>query len=208
MTVSAPRRALSVRPATPADVPALLRLIRSAYRGEASRGGWTTEADLVADQRIDEAGLFAKMAGPEGVVLFVTDAASSSSSSSSSADADADAAAAAAVTTPLACCEIARGKTDPSVAYFGLFAVDPARQAGGVGRAVLAHAEEFARRAWGGGVRRMEMCVIWTRAELIAWYGRRGYARTGERREFPYAELVGGVALRDDLWFEVLEKEL
>ncbi|KAK1598928.1 acetyltransferase [Colletotrichum navitas] len=191
MTVSAPKR-LSFRPATPADVPVLLPLIRSAYRGESSRRGWTTEADLVADKRIDEAGLLAKIAEPEGVVLVVTDAA--------------DAAAAASSAPPLACCEVARSGTDPAVAYFGLFAVDPARQAGGVGRAVLAHAEAFARGTL--GARRMEMCVIWTREELVAWYGRRGYARTGERREFPYGELVDGQALRDDLWFEVLEKEL
>ncbi|KAK1964355.1 acetyltransferase [Colletotrichum sublineola] len=203
MTVSAPERSLSFRPATPADVPVLLPLIRSAYRGESSRKGWTTEADLVADKRIDEAGLLAKIAEPEGVVLLVTDASPASSHSPT-------AAAAATMTTtttaPLACCEIARSKTDPAVAYFGLFAVDPAQQAGGVGRAVLAYAEAFARRAW--GARRLEMCVIWTRAELIAWYERRGYAKTGERREFPYKELVGGEALRDDLWFEVLEKDL
>ncbi|EFQ25111.1 acetyltransferase [Colletotrichum graminicola] len=185
MTIAAPKR-LSFRPATPADVPVLLPLIRSAYRGDSSRRGWTTEADLVADKRIDEAGLLAKITEPESVVLLVTDAAASS--------------------PLLACCEVARSGTDPAVAYFGLFAVDPARQAGGVGRAVLAHAEAFARARL--GARRMEMCVIWTRAELIAWYVRRGYARTGERRGFPYAELVDGPALRDDLWFEVLEKEL
>ncbi|KAK2060107.1 acetyltransferase [Colletotrichum caudatum] len=200
MTVSAPKRSsLAFRPATPADVPVLLPLIRSAYRGESSRAGWTTEADLVADQRIDEAGLLAKIAEPGGVVLLVTDA-----DAADAAD-DADPSR-RRFSSPLACCEVARRETDPAVAYFGLFAVDPRRQAGGVGRAVLAHAEAFARRAL--GARRMEMCVIWTRAELIAWYGRRGYARTGERREFPYGELVGGAALRDDLWFEVLEKEL
>ncbi|KAK2040960.1 acetyltransferase [Colletotrichum somersetense] len=192
MTVSAPKRpSLAFRPATPADVPVLLPLIRSAYRGESSRRGWTTEADLVADKRIDEAGLLAKIAEPEGVVLLVTDA---------------DAAPDSCCSPPLACCEVARSKTDPAVAYFGLFAVDPPRQAGGVGRAVLAYAEAFARREL--GARRMEMCVIWPRSELIAWYGRRGYSKTGERREFPYGELVGGAALRDDLWFEVLEKEL
>ncbi|KAK1982898.1 acetyltransferase [Colletotrichum cereale] len=196
MTVPAPKQSsLSFRPAAPADVPRLLPLIRSAYRGEASRKGWTTEADLVADKRIDEAGLLAKIAEPEGVVLFVTDDAGASPPAMMSVTA-----------APLACCEIARVKTDPAVAYFGLFAVDPARQAGGVGRAVLAHAEAWARRAW--GCARMEMCVIWPRAELIAWYERRGYAKTGERREFPYGELVDGGALRDDLWFEVLQKEL
>ncbi|GKT46806.1 uncharacterized protein ColSpa_06987 [Colletotrichum spaethianum] len=179
MAVSTPKQGLSIRPATPADVPVLLPLIRSAYRGEFSRKGWTTEADLLADQRIDEAGLLAKITEPEGVVLLVVDPS--------------------APATALSCCEVARSKKDPAVAYFGLFAVDPERQAGGVGRAVLAHAEAFAAARW--GVVRMEIgadCVV--PAE--------GYGKTGERREFPYKELVDGKALRDDLWFEVLEKEL
>lgn len=198
MTVTAPQPTFSFRPATADDVPLLLPLIRSAYRGESSRKGWTTEADLVADERIDAAGLLAKIAEPEGVVLLVTD----------------DAAPAPTVTTtspatrpaPLACCEVLRHKQDPAVAYFGLFAVDPDRQAGGVGKTVLAYAEDFARREW--GVRKMEMWVIWTRAELIQWYERRGYTRTGARAEFPYKHLVNGDALRDDLYFDVLEKEL
>ncbi|KAH0437684.1 acetyltransferase [Colletotrichum camelliae] len=146
---------------------------------------------LVADQRIDEAGLLAKITHPDGVVLLVTD--------DSAPDTDADA------STPLSCCEVLR-KPDGRTAYFGLFAVDPESQAGGVGRRVLGYAEEFARREWGVG--RIEMWVIWVREELIRWYERRGYRRTGERREFPYKELVGGEALRDDLYFVVLEKEL
>ncbi|KZL67419.1 acetyltransferase [Colletotrichum incanum] len=186
MTVSPPKQTLSFRPAAPADIPSLLPLIRSAYRGALSGKGWTTEADLVADKRISESGLLAKISEPEGVVLLATEAPST--------------------TTPLSCCEIVRSKKDPAVAYFGLFAVSPDRQAGGVGRTVLAYAEEYARERW--GAERMEMCVIWPRAELIAWYERRGYRKTGERREFPYQELFEGGALRDDLWFEVLEKEL
>ncbi|KAI3552781.1 acetyltransferase [Colletotrichum abscissum] len=193
MTVSTPQTPLSFRPATPSDVPTLLPLIRSAYRGEFSRKGWTTEADLVADQRIDERGLLAKIIEPEGAVLIVTDDS-------------ADDAVTEKPTTPLACCEIVRSQQDPRVAYFGLFAVSPERQAGGVGRRVLEFAEGHAKREW--GVARMEMCVLWMRGELIAWYERRGYVKTGERREFPYKEMVGGVALRDDLWFEVLEKGL
>ncbi|GKT95678.1 acetyltransferase [Colletotrichum tofieldiae] len=66
MTVSAPKQPLSFRPATPADIASLLPLIRAAYRGALSGKGWTTEADLVADKRISEAGLLAKIAEPEG----------------------------------------------------------------------------------------------------------------------------------------------
>ena len=104
----------------------------------------------------------------------------------------------------LACCEVEdRGD---GVAYFGMFAVEPALQAAGVGRAVLAAAEAYAAREWGSTT--MEMTVIAQREELIAWYERRGYARTGETRPFPFEEMVGGGALRDDLHFVVLAKPL
>ncbi|KAB5515044.1 acetyltransferase [Coniochaeta sp. 2T2.1] len=177
---------IAFRTATAEDIPLLLPLIKGAYRGDASRTGWTTEADLVADDRIDAAGLLAKISDPNGAVLVATDTSSGSF---------------------ISCCEVLhKAEEGSTTAYFGLFAVDPLLQGGGIGKTVLAYAEAFAREKW--GVQRMEMTVIWTRAELIAWYGRRGYFKTGERREFPYAELVNGQALRDDLWFETLEKDL
>jgi hypothetical protein len=71
---------------------------------------------------------------------------------------------------------------------------------------VLGRAERWARDEWGST--RIEMNVIWTRVELIAWYARRGYVRTGEKRPFPYGQLVNGAALRDDLYFDVLAKAL
>ncbi|TPX10291.1 uncharacterized protein E0L32_008696 [Thyridium curvatum] len=179
---SAPVTQLTFREATEADIPALLALIRSAYRGESSRAGWTTEADLVADERIDAAGLRAKIGEPEGAVLLATDAQGRLA----------------------ACCELLR--RDAALAYFGLFAVDPKRQAGGIGRQVLAYAEGYARAQW--GVRGLEMSVIWTREELIAWYVRRGFVRTAETAPFPYESLVNGEALRDDLHFTILRKEL
>ncbi|KAK6207939.1 acetyltransferase [Colletotrichum tabaci] len=196
MTVPSPGHALSFRRATPADIPALLPLIRSAYHGAFPSS--SAEADIFAAKRATEATLLAKIAAPEVVVLHVTDAASTSSSAVTAAE--------VVPLPPLSCCEIARSTGDAGLAHFGLFAVDPARQAGGVGGAVLRYAEELARREW--GTRRMEMTVLWMRTGLIAYYERRGYRRTGERREFPYAEFYGGEGLRDDLWFVVLEKEL
>ncbi|CAH0054736.1 unnamed protein product [Clonostachys solani] len=164
---------LTFRKALPADVPSILKLVRSAYRGE---------ADLVADERIDEAGILAKISAPGGVILMAHDDAGALAS----------------------CCELL--KRDDGLAYFGLFAVDPLRQAGGIGRQVLARAEEHAREVF--GVKRLEMWVIWTREELIEWYVRRGYTRTEETAPFPYKELVNGEALRDDLHFRVLVKDL
>lgn len=171
----------TLRTATDVDAPALADLVRRAYRGAQ---GWTTESALLDDQRIDVAGVLAKLARPHAVVLVAEQTGTASGL--------------------LACCEVEdRGDR---VAYFGMFAVEPALQAGGVGRAVLAGAEAYAARSW--GTTTMEMTVIAQREELIAWYERRGYARTGETRPFPYDELVGGGALVDDLHFVVLAKAL
>lgn len=174
---------LSFRRATSDDVTAVLALVASAYRGEASREGWTTEADLLEGDRISAKGILTKITEPNGAVLVAHDEDSRLAS----------------------CCELLRQGDDRT--YFGLFAVVPKRQAGGLERQMLAQAEAFAKETW--GVKIMEMSVIFTREELIAWYVRRGYKVTGRTKPFPYEELEnGGGALRDDLYFVILEKEL
>jgi ribosomal protein S18 acetylase RimI-like enzyme len=87
-----------------------------------------------------------------------------------------------------------------------MFAVQPTRQNGGLGRALLAEAERVMRAELGCAEARMT--VIVQRAELIAWYERRGWARTGEREPFPYGRLRSGMPRRDDLEFVVLAKDL
>ncbi|XXG95788.1 hypothetical protein Hte_002059 [Hypoxylon texense] len=171
---------LRFRIATPDDATQIQALVQSAYRG---RQGWTTEADMLTDNRIDVKGVVSKMAAPDTVVLFVADDATGAL---------------------VACCELARRSA--GLAYLGMFAVDPGRQAGGVGRRVLAHAEEYCRRTW--GAKRLEIGVTWPRPELFDWYVRRGFRGTGETRPFPYEELAEGEALRDDLYFDIMEKDL
>lgn len=172
---------LAFRQAEEADAPALLALVRRAYRGEASRVGWTTEADLLADGRIEMPELLQKITGTDSLVMVAESGG-----------------------TLVACCELAhRGD---GLAYFGLFAVEPVLQAGGIGRRVLAEAERLARQRWCSTI--MEMTVIGQRAELISWYERRGYSLTGEQRAFPFDALKPGEALRDDLYFAVLRKAL
>lgn len=193
---------LTFRKATPTDVPTVLSLIRSAYRGDASRQGWTTEADFVADDRIDEAGLLHKINEPNGLVLMVHRAASLSlppppSSSSSSA-----------VEPPIACCEILRLPEPSKVAYLGLFSVSPLLQNGGIGKKVLAEAERVAREEMGAEI--MDLQTLYMRSELIAYYKRRGYyVVEGETRPFPYGHLVNPrPEMRKDLYFVVLRKSL
>ncbi|KAF5020404.1 hypothetical protein F66182_7576 [Fusarium sp. NRRL 66182] len=191
---------LAFRTAAPADIPSVLPLVISAYRGPSSREGWTTEADLLADERISTDGLHAKITDPSGVVLLAyTNSPVSTGTSTPVSDVDAN-----ADPRLVACCEILR--KDDERAYFGMFAVSPKLQAGGIGRQVLQRAEDYANKEWGCKV--MTMSVIWTRSELIDWYIRRGYRPTGDKSPFPYGELVNGKALRDDLYFDNLEKEL
>ena len=91
-------------------------------------------------------------------------------------------------------------------AYIGMFAVRPTAQNSGLGRALLAEAERHARATWGATSARMT--VIAQRQELIAWYERRGYARTGETEAFPYGDARFGLPTRDDLYFVVLKRTL
>ncbi|POX37684.1 GNAT family N-acetyltransferase [Streptomyces sp. Ru73] len=175
-----PAPELTFRPATASDVPALVELIESAYRGDASRAGWTTEADLLAGQRTDPEGVAAVVAA-EGSRLLV-------------AERDGEL---------VACCQLEhRGEH----AYFGMFAVRPTLQGGGLGKVIIAEAERIVRTEW--DAREMHMTVIRQRAELIAWYERRGYVRTGRMSPFPYGDERFGVPQRDDLEFELLVKKL
>lgn len=175
------RPRLRFRPAEDPDVPAVTALVESAYRGDASRAGWTTEADLLGGQRTDAATVRAIVESPDALLLLVE-----------------------AGDELLACCQLERRADD--ICYFGSFAVRPDRQGAGVGRATLDHAERLARRRWDS--RWMEMTVIAQRAELIAWYERRGYAATGETRPFPYGDTRFGLPKRDDLSFTVLRKPI
>ncbi|KAK3303751.1 uncharacterized protein B0T15DRAFT_513890 [Chaetomium strumarium] len=177
---------LHFRVATPTDAARLYPLVQSAYRGNESRLGWTNEADLLAGDRISVEGILAKITHPEGAVLLAT---ATTAHTSSSAANGAAAEEGEEEEVLIACCEVLR--RTPETAYFGMFAVSPRRQGGGVGKQVLAHAEEHCKR-------------------LIAWYLRRGYRRTGEEVAFPYADLArtGGVALREDLHMVILAKDL
>ena len=172
--------ALHFRDATVDDIPALVRLVTSAYRGEASRAGWTTEADLLEGNRIVPEVLLADIARPRSRILL--------------AERDG---------TLLGCAHVAE---EDGAGYFGMFAVRPGLQGGGMGRAILAEAERVAGKDW--ALPLMRMTVIDLRVELIEWYERRGYRRTGQTRPFPATDPRFGLPLRDDLRFAVLEKEL
>jgi GNAT superfamily N-acetyltransferase len=171
---------LIFRPAGTADVPAVVALVESAYRGDSGRRGWTTESELLDGRRTDEQAVGELVDRPGSCVLL--------------AERDGQLIASAHV------------EQQGESSYFGMFAVDPDQQGGGLGKAVLAEAERLAREQW--HCRAMRMTVIEQRAELIAWYERRGYRRSGEYQPFPYGDERFGIPRRDDLRFEVLVKDL
>lgn len=163
---------LAPRVATVDDAEAVAALVHTAYRSDESRTGWTTEADLVGGQRVDAAMVRELVTSPTGVVLV--------------ADADDG--------TLLTCCHLERRD---DVAYLGMFAVRPGRQGQGTGRLMLNAAEAHARDAW--GARAVEISVINHRHELLAWYERCGFERTGVEHAFPYGDERYGLPRRDDL---------
>jgi len=180
MDTLADATALVFRDARLADVTAIVALVESAYRGDASRAGWTTEADLLDGQRIDVVGV-AEIVVRRGsrILLAETNA------------------------ELLACCHMEK---QGSSCYFGMFSVKPTMQAAGLGKRMLAEAERLARAEW--KCKTMEMTVISVRDELIAWYERRGYRRSGRYKPFPYGDERFGIPKRDDLRFELLVKPL
>ena len=170
-----------IAPAADADLEAIAALVNSAYRGESSRAGWTTEADYLDGQRTDAATLRADLAASSGaLILALRDD----------------------VGGPILG-TVWLERDTPQAWYLGMLTVKPDLQARQLGRALLAAAEAYAAERGG---RTVEMTVINIRDTLIAWYERRGYARTGETRPFPSDTAKFGAPRRDDLAFVVLEK--
>ena len=161
------------------DIPAIMQLLNSAYRGESSRKGWTTEADLIAGNvRTDENNLADVMAIPGSIFLKYTNDNG-----------------------------IIQGCVNLQVqdkkVYLGMFSVDPASQGAGIGKIILRSADEYARSQ---GCTSIYMSVISVRAELIAWYQRHGYVDTGERKAFNEDGLTGKHLRK--LEFMILEKPI
>lgn len=172
---------ITIRDATAADIPDLHRLIESAYRGESSRAGWTTEADLLDGQRTDPDDLADILADPKQALLTAWRDG-----------------------VLLGCVLIAdRGE---GTGYFGMLSIRPALQGGGLGRRLVeaAHAALADRF----GARRVRISVFPQRKTLIAWYERLGYRQTGATLPFPYGNPRFGLPRRDDLYFVVMEREL
>jgi len=172
---------MNLRPAQIDDIEPLHALIESAYRGDSARRGWTHEADLLGGQRTDAKALREIIAADNQVILLASQGQA------------------------LAGC-VQLSHVGDGLAYLGLLTVDPARQAAGLGKQLLARSEEHVREQWQATA--IEMTVIRQRGDLIAYYERRGYQRTGEHRPFPHSDPRFGRPKSPELEFAVLRKQI
>jgi GNAT superfamily N-acetyltransferase len=164
--------------ATLAEVARLTALVNSAYRGDSSRQGWTTEAHLLDGQRIDEEGIREMLAVPEAAMLLCLG--------------EDDELLGSFYAHPTG------GKV-----YLGMLAVAPTGQGQGVGKFLIRAAEDYGRQ---DGCTVSKMTVISVRSELIAFYERLGYRQTGATEPFPTDPRYG--IPRQPLTLLVLEKPL
>jgi len=160
------------------DAPALDKLVNSAYRGDSSREGWTTEADILDGTRTDAAAIAELIQTPGTTILKYVEE-----------------------NKILACVEL---KNDEGKLYLGMLTVKPNLQGKGIGKLLLKEAEEEAKRQ---NCKSIFMTVISVRKELIDWYVRHGYQLTGERKPFAFNDPRFGQP-KQPLEFIVLEKKL
>ncbi len=171
---------LSFRPARLEEAALIVKLVNSAYRGDSSRVGWTTEADYLDGQRTDEQEIQKLILDEKSMILLCLQGDEVIGS-------------------------VLLEKKSMEAAYLGMFVVKPDLQGGGIGKHFIQAAEDIVQQRW--GVTKMTMSVITLRMELIAFYERRGYRRTGDFLPFP-DDPANGIQLVQGLQFEMLEKDL
>src|SRR5436190_23730952 len=168
----------TIVPSAVQDAAELERLVNSAYRGESSKQGWTTEADLLDGTRTDARAIEAiiKQDGHQ-ILKYVENG------------------------TILGCVEV---RNDGKRLYLGMLTVSPHLQGKGIGKELMNAAEEEGKNLKCTSV---YMTVITVRSELIDWYKRHGYSDTGERRPFQFGDPRFGQPQKESQ-FAVLEKDI
>jgi ribosomal protein S18 acetylase RimI-like enzyme len=170
---------LTITIAAKEDIAPIEKLVNSAYRGDSSRKGWTTEADLLDGIRTNKDVLSGMINRGDSIVLKCSNAKNQ-----------------------LVGCVYLQKKEDKL--YLGMLTVAPDIQAQGIGKKLLQAAEEYAQTQQCTAI---TITVISLRQELIKWYERRGYKATGERKPFPSNDPRFGLP-KQQLEFIVMEKQL
>lgn len=180
MTEILQENALKFRLANLSDISVIVHLVESAYRGKHSLNGWTTESEFIDGQRTDENEVSELIKRENSILMLCHEN-----------------------NELLATLQLQKTGTK---AYLGMFAVDPMKQGRGIGYALLKQAEDYAINKW--CCQKMRMLVITIRTELIDWYIRHGYKKSGIFKPFPYEEPRYGIPKSSNLMLEVLEKKL
>jgi len=170
---------LNISPASITDAPAIVDLVNSAYRGESSKQGWTTDADLLDGIRTDEQSILDIITRKDTVLLICRNERNEL----------------------IGCVHL---QEQAQQMYLGMLAVSPTLQGAGIGKELLKMSENYARKS---GAQQIVMNVISVRNELIGWYERHGYHRTGETKAFPSFDPRFGIP-KQELEFIVLKKSL
>ena len=166
----------TITSATSADIPALVTLVNSAYRGGDGAQGWTHEAHLLSGSRTDAAGIEELLQTPQAVILKATNPKGG-----------------------IDACVYLQKQGDKL--YLGLLSVLPSKQDTGIGKQLLTASANYARLQH---CKKIRITVISARQELLAWYERHGYERTGEIEPFHAGEKFG--IQKQPLELVVLEK--
>lgn len=174
-----PKARYTIRTAQPQEAQKISELVNSAYRGESSRQGWTTEADYLGGQRTDPEMIQEMLAKPDAQILVLENEKFF-----------------------LGCVYLEK---KPDRMYLGMLTVSPSLQNKGFGHQLLVAAE---KTALSQNLKFMEMWVISLRESLINYYLRRGYKLTGKRWPFPAGNPRMGLPKLQNLEFVVLEKQL
>lgn len=172
---------LQFRIATPADAERIQELVQAAFRAEDTRERWTGDTELSKRFRVGVDEVMVNITKPDSATLMATDSDG----------------------VLVASLEVSKRSAD--LARLSMLAVDQHHHRGGFGRQVLAYAEKYCRLEWGST--RLSLNALSTREELIAWYERCGFRRTGDMSPFP-RERFTDFALPEDLCFVELEKDL
>lgn len=155
---------MTVLPATLQDIPKLVALINSAYRGDVSKKGWTTEADLLLGELRTDETTVEELMNTKGVMFLK--------------------------------CVNERKEIEGCVylhqkenrLYLGMLSVSPMLQSQGTGKQLMGAAANYAKQL---GCNSIFMRVISVRQELINWYEKQGYFKTGQTEAFPNDDRFG-----------------
>ncbi|KAK3934382.1 acyl-CoA N-acyltransferase [Diplogelasinospora grovesii] len=193
---------LTFRTATPQDAPQIQSLVQTSFRAADSRPAWTADMKLGSSFSVPVSDISSRIANPDSFILMATTTTTTSSPHDSNLNTK-------VVKVLVASIEVSYKPTTGSSARLSMLAVNPSYQQSGIGRHVLAYAETYCLQTWPDRIKKIGLNALSSRQELIKWYERRGYHRTGETTPFLSREKLVELGLEgEELYFVELEKDV